>query len=295
MNFINLLKQKFREGDALIRLIFINVAVFVVLQSVKVFLLLFNIHTDVFFNALAAPAHLGQLMFKPWTILTYMFMHEGLMHLFFNMFAFYWFGKLFLLYFSPKQLVGLFLIGGFGGFLSFSLAYNIFPYFNDLVANSSLVGASGSITAIILAVATKAPNMEMRLLLFGNIKLKYIALITVFTSFFGIASSNAGGEIAHLGGALIGYLFIVSLQQGKDITAWINKLLDGLYDLFRPRKLKVRQSNQHGKHKMSDGEFNQQKAQRMTQIDAILDKIKSSGYESLTEQEKRRLFEQGKN
>ncbi len=291
MNFIDLIEQKFRKGDALIRLIFINVAVFVVLQTINILLLLFNQHFSWATDFLAAPANFFFLLQKPWSVLTYMFLHEGLFHILFNMFALYWFGQLFLMYFSQKQLVALYIIGGIMGYVFFAGAYNLFPYFQTAIDNSVILGASGSIMAIILAVATKLPNMEMRMLFVGNVKLKYIAAFVVLTSFFGITSNNAGGEIAHLGGALTGYFFIVSLRQGKDITAWLNKGIDRIYDLLKPRKLKVKKNENYAGHKMSDAEYNQNKANRMKEIDRILDKIKVSGYDSLSADEKKRLFE----
>jgi membrane associated rhomboid family serine protease len=291
MNFIDLIEQKFRKGDALIRLIFINVAVFVVLQTINILLLLFNQHFSWATDFLAAPANFFFLLQKPWSVLTYMFLHEGLFHILFNMFALYWFGQLFLMYFSQKQLVALYIIGGIMGYVFFAGAYNLFPYFQTAIDNSVILGASGSIMAIILAVATKLPNMEMRMLFVGNVKLKYIAAFVVLTSFFGITSNNAGGEIAHLGGALTGYFFIVSLRQGKDITAWLNKGIDRIYDLLKPRKLKVKKNENYAGHKMSDVEYNQNKANRMKEIDRILDKIKVSGYDSLSADEKKRLFE----
>ncbi len=291
MNFIDLIEQKFRKGDALIRLIFINVAVFVVLQTINILLLLFNQHFSWATDFLAAPANFFFLLQKPWSVLTYMFLHKDLFHILFNMFALYWFGQLFLMYFSQKQLVALYIIGGIMGYVFFAGAYNLFPYFQTAIDNSVILGASGSIMAIILAVATKLPNMEMRMLFVGNVKLKYIAAFVVLTSFFGITSNNAGGEIAHLGGALTGYFFIVSLRQGKDITAWLNKGIDRIYDLLKPRKLKVKKNENYAGHKMSDAEYNQNKANRMKEIDRILDKIKVSGYDSLSADEKKRLFE----
>jgi hypothetical protein len=209
------------------------------------------------------------------------------------MYALYWFGKLFSMYFSQKQLVGLYIMGGLMGFVFYAGAYNIFPYFKPLINDSILLGASGSIMAIIIATATKSPNMEIRMLFVGAVKLKYVAIFTVLISFFGITSSNAGGEIAHLGGAFTGYLFIVSLQQGKDITAWLSKIFDFISDIFKPRKLKVKKNNNFAGRKMSDAEYNQHKVSRMKEIDRILDKIKTSGYESLSADEKKRLFEQG--
>jgi len=178
--------------------------------------------------------------------------------------------------------------------LFYVVAYNVFPYFEPYVQLSLLMGASASVIAMIVAVAVQSPNMELRMLLIGNVKLKYIAIFAVLTSFFGITSNNAGGEIAHLGGAFAGYIFIVSLRQGKDITKWLNRLLDVVYNLFKPRKLKVVSSKKSGRSTVSDAEFNMNKARRMAEIDHILDKIKTSGYESLSADEKRKLFEQGK-
>lgn len=295
MNVIDFIKSKFKNGDALTRLIFVNLAVFVLVQTIKILFLLFNQYSSFAVDYLAAPANLFYFAHKPWTAISYMFLHEDFFHIAFNMLALYWFGKLFLIYFSQKQLVGIYFIGGFLGFLFFIGAYNLFPYFQNAIDTSVLLGASASNMAIILAVAVKSPNMEMRMLLIGNVKLKYIAAFAVLISFFSITSSNAGGEIAHLGGALTGYFFVVSLQQGKDITFGLNKFLDWVYDLFKPRRLKVKKNATFTGSKMSDGDYNQFKANRMKEIDRILDKIKTSGYESLSADEKKRLFEQGKN
>jgi len=147
--------------------------------------------------------------------------------------------------------------------------------------------------AIIVATAVQSPNMELQLLFLGNIKLKYIAIAAVLTSFFGITSNNGGGQLAHLGGALAGYIFIVSLRQGKDLTKGISKILDLINNLFRPGKLKVKTNSAYRKSSVTDAEFNVNKARKMAEIDRILDKIKTSGYESLSVEEKKRLFEQG--
>lgn len=295
MNFWESLKEQFRRGDVIIRLIFVNVGVFALFKIVSVLFLLFRIDVSWLSTYLVAPAYLADLLFLFWTPITYMFFHFDVFHILFNMLALYWFGRLFLIYFSNKQIFALYLLGGLMGYLFFTGAYNIFPYFEGSIRSSVVLGASGSIMAIIVATAVKVPEMQMRFLLIGNVKLKYIALVAVLTSFFGIASNNAGGEIAHLGGALMGYLFVVSLRQGKDITAWINRVIDVVYDVFKPRKLKVKRNTVYRGRKMSDGDFNQHKADRMQEIDRILDKIKSSGYDSLTAQEKKQLFDQGNN
>ena len=210
------------------------------------------------------------------------------------MFTLYWFGKLFLMFFSEKQMLGLYILGGFFGAAFYILAYNIFPFFQPNLVGSTLMGASASIMAIIVAAAMHSPNLEMRMMLIGNVKLKYIAIFFVLMSYFSIMSSNAGGEIAHLGGALAGYIFIVSLRNGRDFTKWINLVLDSIYNLFKPRKLKVKINKNQSKSKMSDAEFNMNKARNMQEIDRILDKIKTSGYESLTAEDKKRLFDQKK-
>ena len=137
--------------------------------------------------------------------------------------------------------------------------------------------------------------MEIRLLLLGGVKLKYVAVAIILMSFFGITSRNGGGELAHLGGALAGYLFISFLNKGMDITAWINRIFDAVVNLSKPRKMRVKKVKYNATQqtrKMTDEEYNMSKARNMAEIDRILDKIKESGYDSLNADEKRRLFEQ---
>ena len=296
MNIFENIKQTFRQGNSLIKLIYINASVFLFLKLIIILLVLFNVPKEVgetIYSYLAIPAYPAELLRRAWTPITYMFLHEGFLHFFFNMLTLFWFGKLFLMYFSEKQLVGLYITGGLLASLFYVLAFNIFPYFSPLLQQSVLLGASGSIMAIIIATAIQSPNMEMQILFLGNVKLKYIAVFFILTSFFGITSNNGGGQLAHLGGALAGYLFIVSLRQGKDLTKGISSILDAIYNLFRPRKMRIRPNPNRRKAPMSDAEFNANKARKMAEIDKILDKIKSSGYESLSTEEKKRLFEQG--
>jgi len=293
MNILENLKQTFRQGNSLIKLIYINAAVFVVLKLAIILFQLFNASGTFIVSYLAMPSNLTELVHKAWTPVTYMFLHKEIMHFLFNMMTLFWFGKIFLMYFSEKQLIGLYIIGGLGGALFYVVAYNLFPYFAMEVSHSILLGASASIMAIILATALQTPNMELQLMFIGNVKLKYIAIFFVLASLFGVTSNNGGGQLAHLGGALAGYLFIVSLRQGKDLTKGINRFFDAVTNLFRPRKLKVKPNPNRTKTPMSDAEFNVNKARKMAEIDKILDKIKTSGYESLNTEEKKRLFEQG--
>lgn len=295
MNVWNNIKLTFRRGDALIKLIYANVGVFVLLKAIAILFKLFNISSGFILPWLAVPADLSLLLRRFWTPITYMFLHEGFFHLFFNMLCLYWFGKIFLSVFSERHLVGLYFVGGLTAALFYIAAYNIFPYYAPMVPASILLGASGSIMAIIVASAAKLPNMEIRLLLIGAVKLKYVAIIAVLVSFFGITSSNGGGELAHLGGALSGYLFISFLSKGTDITAWFNKIIDSVANLFHPKQMKVKKGKGTQNRKMTDEEYNMNKVKNMAEIDRILDKIKESGYDSLSAEEKKRLFEQGKN
>jgi membrane associated rhomboid family serine protease len=294
MNIIETIKQTFKQGNSNIKLIYINAGVFILLKLTLITLLLFNVSGNSIVSYLAIPADLSQLVYRSWTPLTYMFLHEGFLHIFFNMFTLFWFGRIFLMFFSEKQLVGLYIIGGLLAAIIFIIAYNLFPYYAPTLHQSILLGASGSIMAIIVATAFRSPDMELQLLFLGSIKLKYIAVFFVLTSLFGITSNNGGGELAHLGGALAGYLFFVSLRQGKDLTKVVSRILDTINNLFGPRKLRVKPNSYRRNSTMNDAEFNMNKARKMADIDRILDKIKTSGYESLSSEEKKRLFEQGK-
>lgn len=292
MSLVNNLQHSYRRANAAVRLIYINMIVYLGIQVFLILMKLFTLNGEIIMPYLALPSDPGMLLFRPWTLITYMFLHQDFFHILFNMVALYWFGKLFLMYFNGKQLMTLYLFGGIIGGLVYIFSFNFFPLFEQLSDMSILMGASGSIMAIIVATALYSPDMEMRMLLLGTVKLKYIALAVVLISFFGITSSNAGGEIAHLGGALFGYFFIVSLRRGKDTTRGFSKLLDSISNLFKPRRLKVKKPASG--RKMTDEEYNMNKARDMVEIDRILDKIKASGYGSLTAAEKQKLFEQGK-
>ena len=294
MNAFEKLKRTFRQGNSLIKLIYINVSIFIVINVLDISLKLFKISPEInIADYFKVPSNLSLLLTQFWSVFSYMFLHESLSHIFFNMFSLFWFGRIFLLYFSEKQLVGLYVIGGLIAALTYVSAFNLIPFYSPLVQHTLLLGASGSIMAIIVATAFQSPNMELQLLFIGNVKLKYIAAIAVLTSFFGLTSNNSGGQLAHLGGALAGYLFVVSLRQGIDLSKGVSKILDIFSDLFRPKKLKVKPNPTYRKTKMTDAEFNTNKARKMAEIDKILDKIKTSGYESLSTEEKKRLFEQG--
>ena len=288
------IKTTFKQGDSLIKLIYINSSIFILLNIINVVLTLFKLPINFVWDYLSIPADLTLLLFHFWTPITYMFLHQDFFHMVFNMLSLFWFGKIFLMYFSEKQIIGLYIFGGLVAALFYVISFNIFPYYAPLIPVSLMLGASGSIMAIIVTTAIQAPNMEMHLMFFGGVKLKFLAMVAVVSSFFGITSSNGGGQLAHLGGALAGYFFIVSLQKGFDITKGISTILDFFANLFQPKKLKVKQNKYNTNSRMSDGDYNANKAQKMAKVDRILDKIKTSGYESLTSDEKKQLFDQGK-
>ncbi|MEG1402017.1 rhomboid family intramembrane serine protease [Bacteroides sp.] len=291
------LKDSFRRGNIFIQLIYINVAVFVVTTLISILLQLFNRSAADIFDLLALPASFVRFIEQPWSLFTYMFMHAGLLHILFNMLWLYWFGQLFLSFFSGKHLRGLYVLGGLLGGLLYMVSYNVFPYFEPLVAKSTLVGASASVLAIVVATAYREPNYPVRLFLFGTVRLKYLALIVVLSDLLFITSANAGGHLAHLGGALAGLWFAASLSKGFDMTAWINKALDAIGALFEKktwqRKPKMKVHYGSARHE-KDYDYNARKKAQSDNVDRILEKLKKSGYESLTTDEKKSLFDASK-
>ena len=288
------LKESFRRGNIYIQLIYINVGVFIFTTLTGVILQLFNRSLGGVFEWLELPASLPRFIIQPWSVLTYMFMHAGVLHILFNMLWLYWFGALFLNFFSARHLRGVYILGGICGGLLYMTAYNIFPYFRPMTEYSFMLGASASVLAIVAATAYREPDYPIRLFLFGTVRLKYLALIVIVTDLLFFTSSNAGGHIAHLGGALAGLWFAASLSKGADITAWINKSLDAVTALFsfKPRKPKMKVH--YGTERQKDYNYNARKKAQSDEIDRILDKLKKSGYESLTTEEKKSLFDASK-
>lgn len=288
------LKDKYRKGNICLQLIYINVAVFLLVTVCGVILQLFNLTPAGWLSWLELPASFSRFVVQPWTLLTYMFMHSGLMHILFNMLWLYWFGTMFLQFFSAKHLRGVYLLGGICGGVLYMAAYNVFPYFQYMIEGSFLLGASASVLAIVAATAYREPNYPIRIFLFGTLRLKYLALAVIGMDLLFLTSSNAGGHISHLGGALAGLWFAASLNKGTDITAWINRLLDGISGIFGQRARKPQMKVHYGGNRQKDYDYNARKKQQSDEIDRILDKLKKSGYESLTADEKKSLFDASK-
>ncbi len=295
MSIFDEIKNSFKSGNSLLKLIYINLAVFLAVKIISVFFFLAS--TSQSFSLvrwLAVPADLHNLLYRPWTIFTYMFLHEGFLHILFNMLWLYWFGQIFLSYFDDKKLLSVYLVGGLSGAALYILSFNIFPVFEQITPVSFALGASASVIAIVIATSVYAPDYKINLMFIGPVALKYIALVTIVLDVLSIASSNAGGHIAHLGGALFGYLYIVQLKKGKNITRGFDRFMDKIFSIFKPRpKIKVTY-----KRPMTDRErdieFNKAQAAKQESIDKILDKIAKSGYNSLTKKEKEILFQNGK-
>lgn len=285
--------ESFKNGTTLTKLIYINLGVFLVVNLSLAILGLFEINSS-WFDALMLPASVGTLIRTPWSILTYMFLHHSFIHIIFNILMLYWFGNLFLQYCSQHNLVGLYLIGGIAGGATYIAAYNFFPKFETLIHSSHLLGASAAIMAITVATAVLDPDRKVKLFFVSQISLKWLAIATVLISLLQVSAENAGGEISHIGGAVAGFVFAKRFQSGKDITAWINKAINGLVNLFKGMDGKPHMKATRTSTRESDAEYNFRKRQANDEIDRILDKIKSSGYESLNEDEKKRLFDKGK-
>lgn len=286
------LKRTFQSGNILVKFIYINIGVFVLIRLAAVLFMLFNIKGVPFLLYLQMPAAPVSFLFRPWTIITYMFTHYDFLHILFNMLWLYWFGNIFLQFFNERQLGGLYIWGGIAGGLFFMLAYNIFPYFQEVSGFSYLMGASASVMAIVFAVSFYRKDYEINLFLIGRVKLIYLAIFTFVIDFLAITSNNAGGHIAHIGGALLGIWFASRISSGKDLTAPMNKAIDWFVNLGK-RKHKPKMRVTH-KRKETDYEYNARKNQENMELDSILDKVKHSGYGSLSAEEKRKLFDASK-
>ncbi|MDH6353790.1 membrane associated rhomboid family serine protease [Dysgonomonas sp. PH5-45] len=290
-NFIDNIKYNFRHGGILTKFIFVNVFVYLLLLILYLVGKLFVVNTDVSVY-IALYSNINTALVHAWTLFTYMFVHYDFLHILFNMLVLYGFGRIFLTLFNEKQLGSLYILGGLAGGVLYLLIYNLIPYF-VLKGNIPMVGASASVMAIIFAVAFYMPNMQVNMFLLGRIKLIYIAIallvMDLLTVFWG--GDNQGGHIAHIGGALLGYLFAKQYLKGKDITRPTSRLIDQVVNIFskkprKPAKMKVKY-----KRPETDYQYNRRRANETEEIDRILDKIKASGYSSLNKEEKKRLFD----
>lgn len=288
----NDIKHQFRYGNMVMKLIFVNVGVFL-------FFGIFNLGSFLFQNIslyslvlskVEMPASVSVLLTQPWAVFSYMFLHTAFFHVLFNMLWFYWFGEIFVLYLGDKKILPLYILGGLAGAATYLLAYNVLPVFKSQVDLSMMLGASASIFAVVFATATIAPDYEIRLMFLGVVKIKYIAVVSLLLDIINIPYGNAGGYIAHVGGALSGYLYIKSLQGGFDFASPIHKFFEGVANLFKPKSsIKLTYKSDSQKAERTSRSKNEQQ-----RVDEILDKVARSGYDSLTKEEKDFLFNYSK-
>lgn len=292
MSVIEEIKYRLRQDNAVIKIIMINVMVFIAFALLNVIFYLANSResSQWFTRLFMLPASLGNFIYQPWSIITHMFLHERLLHILFNMIWLYWFGQLFQQYLGNSKTYRVYLLGGFFGALLYILFFNIFPVFSASVAQSYALGASAGVLAIVVATATLLPDYRISLFLLGSVKLKYIALFSVLLDLINIPNenANAGGNIAHLGGAAFGYVFIKFLYSKSPYVNAFNQFFDQIGSWFKPKpKMKIY-------HRTTYMRVENNKKPSQLEIDMILDKISKNGYESLTKTEKEILFKASK-
>lgn len=281
MNIIQEIKNRYISGNIIERLIFINISVFVFALLLTVFSKLYNGDGNFIVNWFSLDDNFASMLTKPWSLISYGFLHGGFLHILFNLIGLYFIGNLFLQYFSEKQLLSFYLLGTFFGGILYLLSQNYFPLFEG--KKTYLVGASAGVSAIFVGVATYMPNYQLKIRFIGYVKLWYMAAIWVGLDVLGLVGTNAGGNFAHIGGALFGFLY-VNRASNKEIT-----IFDSIGHLFK-KKEKSLKTVYKSTQKKNQTQINLQQQE----IDQILDKISKSGYDTLTKSEKDFLFKQGK-
>ncbi len=305
-SFLENIKNFFGRNTVFTNLILVNIVVFFLFVVLEVLFSIF-MYSDGFYIDFLKEPHLKLLWFylsstsdfgaflsRPWSIITYMFAHEGFMHLFGNMITFYFFGRYLDQFLGSRKLLSTYILGGIAGWALYAIGYNFIPMF-VVKGHGPMWGASAAVLATVLAAATYRPNMKINLL-FIQLEFKYIAGAMVIADFLSLKTGiNAGGHLGHLGGAIYGFILVKQLQKGRDLNAWFERLVDRIMNLGARRpKMKV-VYNKSKAAEQSDEAYNYSKAQAQQKIDRILDKISVAGYDSLTKEEKKFLNKFGTN
>jgi membrane associated rhomboid family serine protease len=288
-----------KPNNTLVQLILINTVVFLALLLSRVgFQMGQNI--DMYYlirSQLMLPGGIVDFLHKPWTLFTYFFAHDEIFHILYNMLFLYWFGRLIDEYLGNRRLVGLYIMGGLAGGLLYLLMYNTVPYFQNLADSARMLGASAAAFSVAVGAATLLPNYTFHLLFFGPVRIKYIVFFFIIMSIAQSAGANAGGNLAHLGGALMGFIYVKLLQNGTDLGRPIYWLMEGWSSMLRPKpavKVSYRQrssaSAQASSYASAGSASSTLSTPDQDEVDMILDKISRSGYESLTREEKQKLF-----
>ena len=285
MNQIEQLKYKYARLNVLEKIIAVNVIVFL-------FAVLFRKVIPSVFSYIYLPSNIWAFLSKPWTIVSYGFLHFDFLHLLFNMLWLYFLGRMMLNLFSPKMSLNIYFMGIITGGLVFLLGYNVFP--NIFSVNAYVLGASAGVRALLIFICAYMPNKDISFFTF-NLKLWWIGAVLVGLDILGIVNgNNQGGSLAHIGGAILGYVYAKQLVKGQDIGTGFGRFMDWFSALFKAKQ-KVKMKTVHKKSKVAGykkEEFNQFNNQK--KIDTILDKISKSGYDSLSKEEKEYLFKAGK-
>ncbi|TAI49309.1 rhomboid family intramembrane serine protease [Flagellimonas allohymeniacidonis] len=280
------LQYNFARLNIAEKLIAINVLIFILNGLSKA---LFAVSVDEWFHL---PKDIGAFLGQPWSLITYSFFHAGLGHIFWNMLMLYFTGRIFLNLFDNQKFINVYFLGIIVGGLVFLTSYNVFPTL--LNTNTALIGASAGVTAVLIFICAYIPNQEVRIIFF-NIKLWYVGAFFVLVDLIQIPyGGNVGGRLAHLGGALLGYIYARQLLNGTDIGSGFTKLLNSVGNLFKRSEKKAPLKTVYKKNTARGKAVNYDKEARQRKVDAILDKISKSGYESLSKAEKDFLFKAGK-
>ena len=289
MTFKEQLNIRIQQLNSAEKLILINVLCFVFPMLIKTVLFLFNISSTNFINWFELSASWIDLPTKPWSIITYSFLHSGFFHLFWNMYLLFFSSKLFLNLFPSNTFFNVYFLGVVVGGITFILSYTFFPAFQN--SSPVMIGASAGVMAVFIFMSTYSPDLEIRLILF-NVKLRYLGIAFLLLDIVQIPYGNAGGHLAHLGGAILGFYYVKQLKNGKDIGKPFKNFIDKIINIFRKkpkmRTVYKREKSQKINKKVSNA------GEKQKRIDRILDKISISGYESLTQAEKDFLFKVGK-
>ena len=289
MTFKEQLSIRIHQLNSAEKLILINVVCFVLPMLIKTVLFLFNISSTNFINWFELSASWIDLPTKPWSIITYSFLHSGFFHLFWNMYLLFFSSKLFLNLFPSNTFFNVYFLGVVVGGITFILSYTFFPVFQN--SSPVMIGASAGVMAVFIFMSTYSPDLEIRLILF-NVKLRYLGIAFLLLDIVQIPYGNAGGHLAHLGGAILGFYYVKQLKNGKDIGKPFKNFIDKIMNIFlrkpKMRTVYKREKSQKINKKVSDA------GEKQKRIDRILDKISISGYESLTQAEKDFLFKVGK-
>lgn len=293
MSVLNELKYRYNSGGIYMQFIFLNVIAFVLLLLVRLVFYLANAMDSYFLveQGLMISSDPKLILFRPWSLLTHMFVHQGVWHLVVNMLWLNLGGMVFMHFHNTKRFVSTYFLAGLSGVLMMLLALNLIPRFAEMNYVVFASGASAAVLGIVVAAATTAPNFNLKLFVVGDVKLKWIALFAVISDILFIPEGNEGGRFGHLGGALFGYLYIRLSNSGTDLTVDFLKPWYWVKEKLSERKKPIKVVHRKPRN---DHEYNQSKAEKQQQVDTILDKIKRSGYDSLSKKEKEILFKNSK-